>query len=208
MLFIGITGGVGAGKTEILNYLQSRYHCRILLADRIAQELMEPGTDCYRKLTALFADDDVFLPGGGFDRGRLAGILFADHAKREALNAIVHPAVHEYVMAEVEKERLAGKLDFVILEAALLIETGYAEDCDELWYIYTDREIRKKRLMASRGYSEEKSEAIMASQLSEETFRKYCKEEINNSGTVEESFAQIDRILDQKGVKKETGDDS
>ena len=200
MLFIGITGGVGAGKTNILNYLQENYNCRILLADRIAQELMEPGTDCYQKLTELFASDDVFLSEGGFDRGRLAGVLFANHAKREALNGIVHPAVHEYVLSEVRKEREAGKIDFLILEAALLIETGYAKDCDELWYIYTDKDTRKKRLMDSRGYSEEKSEAIMASQLSEEIFRKYCKEEIDNNGTPEESYAQIDRILSKKGI--------
>lgn len=202
MLFIGITGGVGAGKTAILNYIREEYNSRILVADEIAHDQMEPGTICYQTLSDLFASEDIFLPEGGFDRPKLAQVIFSDEKKRNQLNAIVHPAVHSYVMEQVEAERKAGRLDLLVLEAALLIETGYSEVCDEIWYIYTSKENRMHRLMESRGYTKEKTETIMASQLSEETFRKFCSVEIDNNGSHEESFSQIDQALSSRGITK------
>lgn len=201
MLFIGITGGVGAGKTAILNYIGTHYHSRILLADEIAHMQMEPQTDCYAELASVFSGEDIFLPEGGFDRPKLAAVIFSDPRKRERLNEIVHPAVHQYVMEQAELERTAGKLDLLILEAALLIEAGYADVCDELWYIYTSVENRTNRLMQDRGYSREKTGAIIASQLSEAEYRKWCREEIDNNGTQQESFRQIDRIMAARGIR-------
>ena len=95
MHFIGITGGVGAGKTAILSYLESNYPCRVMLADEIAHDVMEPGRDCYRKLQELFAKDQVFEADGQIDRKRMAQVLFSDEEKRLALNNIVHPAVKD-----------------------------------------------------------------------------------------------------------------
>lgn len=201
MLFVGITGGVGAGKTAILTYIKEHYKSRILIADEIAHDQMEPGTACYEKLAELFSDEDIFLPEGGFDRGKLATVIFSDQEKRERLNAVVHPAVHEYVLEQVAAERRAGELDVLILEAALLIEAGYADVCDELWYIYTSRENRMRRLMESRGYSKEKTERIIASQLSEEQFRKWCHAEIDNNTSKENSFRQIDRLFLARGIE-------
>ena len=203
MLFIGITGGVGAGKTAILDYLREHYRARILVADRIAEELMQPGTVCYEKLTELFAAEDIFIekdPSNGFDRNRLAAVIFADEVKRDALNAIVHPAVDVYVKEQLQAERERGTLNLLVIEAALLIEKHYDEICDELWYIFTSEENRKKRLTAGRGYSEEKTEQIFAAKLTEAEFRAVCKEEIDNNGTKEESFAQIDVLLSARGI--------
>ncbi len=202
MLLIGITGGVGAGKTAILNYIKENYNSRILVADEIAHDQMEPGTACYQTLSELFSGEDIFLPEGGFDRLKLAKVIFNDTEKRNRLNAIVHPAVHAYVMEQIEAERKADKLDLLVLEAALLIEAGYSDVCDEIWYIYTSRENRMHRLMESRGYSKEKTETIMASQLSEDEFRKHCTVEIDNNGAHEESFRQIDRALIARGITK------
>ena len=93
MRFVGITGGVGAGKTEILNFLAKQDGIEVMLADEIAHELMEPDGACYEKLTELFAGDGVFADDGSIKRDRMAEVIFSDAAKREALNAIVHPAV-------------------------------------------------------------------------------------------------------------------
>ena len=109
MHFIGITGGVGAGKTAILSYLESNYPCRVMLADEIAHDVMEPGRDCYRKLQELFAKDQVFEADGQIDRKRMAQVLFSDEEKRLALNNIVHPAVKQYVIDEMNRERAAQK---------------------------------------------------------------------------------------------------
>ena len=195
MKFIGITGGVGAGKSAILAYMSEKDGVRVMLADEIAHDLMEPGTACYDKITDQFSSEDILQEDGHFDRKKLAAVIFSDEKKREQLNAIVHPAVKAYVVGEAEKERTCGKLRVLVLEAALLIEEHYDEICDELWYIYTDEKIRKVRLMESRGYSEEKVEHIFASQLPEETYRKFCRQVIDNNGDLQETYRQIDLAL-------------
>ncbi len=198
MYFIGITGGVGAGKSEIIRYLEHKADTRVLLADEIAHELMEPGGACYEELRALFSDEDIFLPEGGFDRGRLAAVIFADDGKRERLNAIVHPAVKEYVRAQAALERERGALAWLFLEAALLIEEHYDEICDELWYIDTREAVRRERLKYSRGYTDEKIDRILASQLGEDVYRRACAVTIDNSGPLENAIEQIEGALRRK----------
>lgn len=181
MKFIGLTGGVGAGKTTVLKAMKQLYRVRILIADEIAHDQMEPGTPCYKKLHEVFGDLDIWRSDGQINREKLAEVLFSDDEKRRQLNEIVHPAVKEYILGEVEKERQAGMCEYVILEAALLIEDHYDQVCDELWYVYTAPEIRKQRLMADRGYSEQKVEQIFAAQLDDKTYRSYCKVMIDNN---------------------------
>lgn len=195
MRFIGITGGVGAGKTKILDYLASMPGVRVMLADEIAHDLMEPGTDCYKKLYERFGNEAIYCEDGHFDRPKLAAVIFSDEKKREELNAIVHPAVKEYVRQQAAMEAARGELKLLVLEAALLIEEHYDEICDELWYIDTSRENRRARLKASRGYSDAKVDQIFASQLSEEAYRSHCAVVIDNNGLPEDTFVQIDEAL-------------
>lgn len=195
MKFIGITGGVGAGKSEILSYMGKKTGVRVMLADEIAHELMEAGTDCYKCLRQTFNDEDIWNSDGSFNREKLAKVIFSDKLKRDIMNSIVHPAVKEYVIRQQEYEKERGELFLLVLEAALLIEEHYDKICDELWYIYTSEENRRDRLKASRGYSDEKIDNIFKSQLSEEEYRKYCAVVIDNNGSVEAAFEQIDKAL-------------
>ena len=195
MRFIGITGGVGAGKSAILAHLASKPGIRVMLADEIAHDLMQPGTECFQKLKEKFAGEDIYQPDGSLDRAQLATVIFSDDRKREELNAIVHPAVREYVLQQKEAEERAGKLFLLVLEAALLIEEHYDEICDELWYIYTREEIREARLMESRGYSREKVQQIFSSQLKEAEYRKHCSVVIDNNEGLEEMQRQIDAAV-------------
>lgn len=195
MKFIGITGGVGAGKSEILSYLGKKTGVRVMLADEIAHELMEVGTDCYKCLRQTFNDEDIWNSDGSFNREKLAKVIFSDKLKRDIMNSIVHPAVKEYVIRQQEYEKERGELSLLVLEAALLIEEHYDKICDELWYIYTSEENRRDRLKASRGYSDEKIDNIFKSQLSEEEYRKYCAVVIDNNGSVEAAFEHIDKAL-------------
>ena len=216
MKFIGITGGVGAGKSAILSYLAQKPKTKVLLADEIAHALMEPGTDCYNKIVETFAGEDIFeeidtfrtaegvsLMGDQppFHRGKLAKVIFSDGEKRNQMNAIVHPAVKEYVNKVYAEEKTAGNLDILVLEAALLIEEKYDEICDELWYIYTNEENRRARLKESRGYSDEKIDSIFASQLKEEEFRSATSVTIDNNGTLEETYQQIENALRSKQME-------
>lgn len=195
MKFIGITGGVGAGKSKILGYLASKPDVRVMLADEIAHDLMEPGTDCYEKLHECFGTEDIYCEDGHFDRPKLAAVIFANDVKRNRLNEIVHPAVKEYVQQQLESEREQGSLKLLVLEAALLIEEHYDEICDELWYIDTSRDNRRIRLKESRGYSDTKVDQIFASQLSEAEYRRHCKVVIDNNGSPEQTYVQIDEAL-------------
>ncbi len=201
MLFVGITGGVGAGKTEILHYMEETYLCRVMLADEIAHDLMEPGSSCYGPLRDLLGADDVWQADGQFDRQKLASVLFLNDAKREAVNVIVHPAVKDYVREQDALEKTRAEIDLLVLEAALLIEENYDEICDELWYIYSSEENRAARLKRNRGYSDAKVASIMASQLSEATFTAHCAVVIDNNGTPEDAFRQVDALMEKRGIR-------
>lgn len=198
MRFIGITGGVGAGKSAILSYLAEKPKTKVMLADEIAHDLMEPGTDCYNQIVERFAGEDILAENGSFDRGKLAQVIFGNPAKREAMNAIVHPAVKEFVRQQYAFEVEKGELELLVLEAALLIEEDYGEICDELWYIYTSEANRRKRLKESRGYSDEKIDNIFKSQLSENEFRESTQVTIDNNGDLQETYQQIEKALRRK----------
>lgn len=195
MKFIGITGGVGAGKTAILSYLGQKENVRVMLADEIAHDLMEPHTACYKEICSHFPEADIYTEDGHFDRNKLAAVIFSDEENRRIMNGIVHPAVKQYVVEQQRFEREKGQLSFLILEAALLIEEHYDEICDELWYIYTSEENRRERLKSSRGYSDQKIDEIFASQLKEADYRKVCKQVIDNNGDLQKAYLQIDHAL-------------
>lgn len=206
--FIGITGGVGAGKTEILSFLDKKPGIRVMLADEIAHMLMCPGQDVYERICEEFQGEDIFVEDGkiesAFDSQKLGNLIFSDIRKRERLNKIVHPAVKEYVKEQYKIEQERGKLDFLFLEAALLIEEHYNEICDELWYIYTNEKNRRIRLKLSRNYSDDKIDGILRSQLTEAEFRKATSVVIDNNGSLEESFLQIENALE---MLKENSDE-
>ncbi len=196
MKFIGITGGVGAGKSAILDFIREHYRAKVVLADDLAKELMEPGTACHKKLLEAFGGDGVFDEAGVMDREKMAALLFTKPRKRQEMNAIVHPAVKEEILRQVAEEREKGELSYFFLEAALLIEEHYDAICDELWYIYTSEEKRRQRLEQNRGYSPERIERMMASQLPEQVFFEHCAVVIDNNGTPEEAIRQVTEILD------------
>ncbi len=198
MQVIGITGGVGAGKSAILEYLEQNYRVKNLIADKIARMLMEPGSECYRKLLK-FLPVEVYNDDESINRSALSAALFSSDDLRSRVNEVMHPAVKEYILGQITEQERMGILDYVVIEAALLIEDNYEEICDELWYVRTSEEVRKKRLMRSRGYSEEQVESMFKSQLSDSEYRKHCQVIIENDGTREETFYQVAQAIKEKG---------
>lgn len=195
MRLIGITGGVGAGKTEILDFIRRHYRCRIYLADEVARLIQKPGQACYEKITALLGTG-ILKEDGSIDRGKMAARIFVDNELLKKVNAIVHPAVRKYLENAVEEARAEKETELFFIEAALLIENGYRNYVDEMWYIYAPVEVRKERLRESRSYSDEKTEQIMRSQLSEERFRENCDFVINNGASLAEAYEQIRKRLE------------
>lgn len=194
MRLIGITGGVGAGKSAILDWLQAHYNCYILKADEAAHQVREPGEKCYERLVELLGKE-VLLPGGGIDRAKMAEKIFGDAALLKQVNGVIHPAVKEYILRKIEEKGQEGKTDYFFLEAALLIEEGYGDILDELWYVRADIGVRRSRLRETRGYSDEKIDQILRSQLPEEEFAKHCSFMIDNSSDLETAYRQIKEKL-------------
>lgn len=196
---LGITGGVGAGKSTVLGYLKKRYDARVILCDDVARLLQEPGETCYQDMVDLFGTE-VLQPDGRFDRQQLAAKVFSDKELLEKLNHIVHPAVKQYVKDQIQQEERAARVPFVVIEAALLLEDHYDLLCDEIWYIYTRDEARRERLKTSRCYSDERISQVMINQKPDAFFRKHCQFMVDNScDNVENTFEQIDKGLNEHG---------
>ena len=200
MKVLGITGGVGSGKSMVVDYITRTFRVRAIQADLVAHALMEPGGDCYERIAAYFGKE-ILKSDLTIDRKKLGAVVFADREKLKKLNSLVHPRVKEFIAAEIRKERDAGKTSLLVIEAALLIEDHYEVFCDEIWYVYAQKEVRRRRLVSMRGYSKEKVEQIMKNQLSDEEYRKYCHFIVDNSSDiVENTFKQIDKGLVEHGL--------
>lgn len=194
MKVIGITGGVGAGKSAILNYLKEKHHAVVVEADKVGHLLMEPGGACYYSIVEKFGSS-ILNGDQTINRGKLGKIVFADESLLNELNKIIHPRVKSHIVSEIAKERAYHRTNYFVVEAALLIEDHYDVICDEMWYIHTDADIRAKRLKETRGYDDEKIAGIMANQKSPEEFRSACQVVIDNSGDLAYTYEQIDRQL-------------
>lgn len=193
MRLIGITGGVGCGKSSVLTYLKEAWGAEVVELDKVARRLQEKGGACYDGMVSL-CGREALKPDGSLDRDYVAGLMYQDGKLLDRINALVHPAVDREIRSLISQKKAEG-CPLLVLEAALLIEKGYDAICHELWYIYADEKIRRKRLRDSRGYSDEKISAILKNQLSEEEFRRHAGVVIDNSGSFEETKAQIRRVM-------------
>ncbi len=199
MKVLGITGGVGAGKSTVLMYLKEHYGARVIQADQVGHLLQRPHESCYRRIVELFGTT-VLNADGTISRPKLGAIVYADPQKMARLNAIMHPSIRRWIKSEVEAEQKRGCVPFVTVEAALLLEDHYDEICDEIWYVHTDDAVRIKRLQESRGYSEEMCRRIMANQKNECDFRAACQLVIDNSSDiVQNTYEQMDKGLREHG---------
>lgn len=190
---IGVTGGVGAGKSTVLAWLEEKYQAKVIEADLVGHKVMEPGTEAYQRILEEFGTS-VLLKDGRIDRTRLGTIVFSDKEKLQKLNGIIHPAVKKEILARIALAKQDGKA-YVVVEAALFLEEKYDAFCDETWYIYTNEENRRVRLRESRGYSEERITQIFANQKRHEEFLNRCTYMIDNNGTADETHRQIDRRM-------------
>ena len=189
---IGITGGVGAGKSSVLAVLKNDFGAKIILADLVAHDLMEPGSLGLRKVTEALGTS-FLTPDGAVDRKALADLIFRDKEALKTMNSIIHPLVWTTMKEEAE----AASENLVIIEAAVF-DTAPKNFFDELWYVYTTKENRIVRLMENRGYSREKCEDIIGRQASEEEYRALCSRVIDNNGDESDIKRQLKEILDHE----------
>ncbi len=192
---IGVTGGVGSGKSKIVDYIEEAYNAITFKADIIGHKVMEKGSFCHEQIIREFGRG--ILDGeGGIDRNKLSAIVFNNEEKLGLMNGIIHPAVENYIINQILDEYNKYGHRLFVIEAALLIEAGYKKICTQLWYVYSDKKLRINRLENSRGYSYEKCLSIMSNQLSEEEFRKNCDCVINNGKDFNNTKNQIEKYMD------------
>ncbi len=185
MRVIGLIGGVGAGKSRILEFLEREYGARVIQTDQVAKGLEEKGQEVYGKILEAFGEE-ILDPDGQIDRGRLAAEIFSREKALERINGIVHPAVWR----KVREMAWQSAASLVVVESAL---PGKNQDdfFDEVWYVYTLEETRMKRLMETRGYSRERCARMIASQPSEEEYRAAADWVFCNDGSFEKTEEEI-----------------
>ena len=188
MLRIGLTGGIGSGKSTVSELLAAR-GAVIVDADRIAREVVEPGTPGLAAVVEAFGEQ-VLAADGSLDRPALAAVVFSDPAARARLDGIVHPLVRR---RSAELVAAAPADAVVVNDVPLLVETGQAASFDVVLVVEAEPEIRLARLVR-RGLTEDDARARIASQASDEQRRTVADVVLDNSGTPEELAEQVDRF--------------
>ncbi|MBO4269707.1 dephospho-CoA kinase [Microbispora triticiradicis] len=189
MLKVGLTGGIGSGKSEVSRRLAAR-GAVVVDADKIAREVVEPGTPGLAQIVAAFGEE-VLRPDGSLDRERLGSIVFADTEKLRVLNGIVHPKVGE---RSEQLQREAPDDAVVVYDVPLLAENNLAPLYDVVIVVDTPDDVRLERLLRSRGMPEADARARIAAQASREDRLRIADIVIGNSGSLDELDAQVDKV--------------
>lgn len=195
MKVIGITGGIGSGKSAVTDLLEKKYHAFLISTDQIAHMLMQKDMVSYKLIVEYFGEG-ILDQDKEIDRGKLGKLVYDNPDKLILLNSLTHPYVMNYVSKLIEDKRNQN-IEILCVETALPIEAGLKDICQEIWYVYASIDIRKKRLMDHRKYSEEKVESIFKQQISEEAYRSMSTYIIYNDGTLEGIKEQIEVLLEK-----------
>lgn len=197
MKVIGITGGVGSGKSYVARLAAGNFDVLHIQTDNIAKRQMKKGGASYAGVVEYFGEG-ILGEDKEIDRARLAQIVFNDDEKLKVLNSLTHPNVTETVKSLIA----AGEGDYeaCLVETAILKEAGYEAMCDEIWVVTAPKEERIGRLMKDRGYTRERAEATIDAQLSDDEFASIATALIENpdSASDEMLIGRIDELLNQR----------
>lgn len=191
---IGITGGIGCGKSVVMSILEEEYGAYVLLSDLVGHELMIPGAVNYNGIVEAFGTD-ILLENGEIDRKKLGSIVFGNPEKLVLLNSITHPNIMKEIRDRIDAALANPAYQMVCLESALLFETELADYCDQTWYVYADEKVRIERLIAGRGYTREYCEMVMGKQKGTDSYREKADVILDNSGDMENTKEQIRFIV-------------
>lgn len=193
MKVIGLTGGIGTGKSTASQYLQ-KLGFTIIDADRISREVVEPGKPLLAELKTAFGPE-IILPEGALDRKALGSIVFSQEEKRLQLERIMHGEILRTIRDRVKEARQSGRYRAAFIDAPLLFETGLDGDCEIVWLITADDRVRIKRVMVRDGLTAEEVQARIDRQMSEEGKRRRADFIVDNSGAQSELYEALDALV-------------
>jgi len=191
MKVIGLTGGIGSGKSTVSRFL-AELGAIILDVDRVGHEAFKPDTEIWRQVVAAFGRQ-ILTPGGDIDREKLGEIVFGNPESLARLNQIMHPRMHEIVTAQLDDYRRQG-MDVVVLEAPLLIEAGWASSVDEVWVTVASEATVLSRLEVQKGLSRQQALARIHSQLSSEERVRHADVVIDTDCDLEELKTRVGEL--------------
>lgn len=194
MYKIGLTGGIATGKSTVSGWMAQR-GVAVIDADRVAREVVEPGTPGLQAVVEAFGTD-VILEDGQLNRPALGSIVFNNEAKRKQLNAILHSYIKARV-DELEQMYIDRGEPAIIYDVPLLIEAGWYKDMDEVWLVETGEATQIRRLKERNGLDEAEAACRIKSQLPLSEKRKYSQVVISNEGPMEELEAELEQLWER-----------
>jgi dephospho-CoA kinase len=199
---VGLTGGIGSGKSTVARLLAER-GAIVIDADQVAREIVEPGEPALAEIAAHFGAE-VLTEDGALDRPALAAIVFNDADARRDLEAITHPRIGDRIVARLAQIRLGERSDgasrVVVLDHPLLVETGTTQRCDDVVVVTAPAEVRVRRLVEQRGMDEADARARIAAQADDATRVAAATHVIDNSGDVSELQVALERLAAELGL--------
>ncbi len=195
MLTIGLTGGIATGKSSVAALL-AEHGAEVIDADQLARDAVAPGTAALQRIVELFGQQ-ALLPDGSLNRQAVRDLVFNEPARRQQLEAILHPAIKELALQQIEQARIRGSR-VVVYMAPLLIEARATDRVDEIWVVTVRPEVQLARLMARDGCSQKQAEQIIAAQMPLAEKERFGVVVIDNSSSLEETRRQVEAAWQQR----------
>ena len=198
---IGLTGGIGCGKTTVAAMLEE-LGATVIHADTVGHEMYSPDSEGWRRVTETFGTD-ILHADRTVDRKKLGAIVFADPQARQRLNAIIHPLMATEIRRRIESYRAAGLRQPIVLEAAILIEANWLPLVDQVWLVVAGKQAVIERVATQRGLLADDVDRRIRSQIGDADRRRFAQVVIENNGSVDELRAHVAAVW----AHLTTGDD-
>lgn len=195
MIVIGLTGGIGSGKSTVAQHLKE-LGAVIVDADKVGHETYLPETPAWKDLIATWGTN-LLLPNREIDRKKLGAIVFSDPKNLQTLNGIVHPRLRELLLKKIEENRALGT-KVLVIEAAILIEASWQNVVDEVWVAHAPEDVVIKRIMARNNWGEEQIRARIRSQMTNDERAKHANVMLDTNCTLEEVRAKVKHLWDER----------
>ena len=192
MKIVGLTGGISSGKSTVSSYLK-QLKIPVIDADEVARKVVEPNSQGAIEIRKTFGSD-VFEEDGSLNRQRLGALIFSNAENRQKLDDLLQPLIKIMILDEIEEHRQKGE-NMIVLDLPLLFEKQYEELCEEIIVVYIPKELQLERLMKRNQYTKQEALSRIDSQLSIEEKRKRATVLLDNQGTIQQLYQQVEQWL-------------